>query len=158
MIFFYTWRSEVRDFFTLSLWSFGYLYAETFTVGAELGGVHALEGGDTVREITGVGDTQVVFEDVDAFTQRADEEVSRGVFDAFVVPYTILEAVSGKGADRLEAGGAHVFEVYILVVAIGAQFHPDSHYVADFQPVDCIGRIAGYRLGDACRATDRIIA
>ena len=28
--------------------SIGYLYADTFAVGAELGGVHAIEGGDAV--------------------------------------------------------------------------------------------------------------
>jgi hypothetical protein len=47
--------------------SIGYLYADTFAVGAELGGVHAIEGGDAVREVAGVGDAQVVLEDVDAF-------------------------------------------------------------------------------------------
>jgi len=66
--------------------SIGYLYADTFAVGAELGGVHAIECGDAVREITGVGYTQVILKDIHAFAQGGDKEVSRSVFNAFVIP------------------------------------------------------------------------
>ena len=42
-------------------------YADAFAVGGKFGGVHALEGGDAVGEVAGVGYTEVVLEDVGAF-------------------------------------------------------------------------------------------
>jgi hypothetical protein len=59
-------------------------------MGGEFRGIHALNGGDAITEITGMGHKQWVFENISAFAQVAEKEIGAGIPGAFVISQSTL--------------------------------------------------------------------
>jgi hypothetical protein len=100
---------------------------------SEFRGVHALDGSDTIGEITFIGYPQRVLEHISPFTKILDKEVCGSISGGFVVHQSILQFGSGEYVDRLEAGTAHVFHEHIFHVSIAAQFDAHDNFIANLQ-------------------------
>ena len=95
--------------------------------------IHTLNATDPIRKSPFVHHPQRVFKHISPFAQVIDEEVRSSVASAFVVAQAALVLVLAQHVHRFEAGGAHVFQVDVFHIAVGAQFYPYDQFVAGAQ-------------------------
>ena len=99
-------------------------------VGAELGGVDAVEGADAVREGAGMAHPEVVLDIVVAFAEVVDVAVDPLVADVDIVPQAVVPPPAAGGGHGLEGGGPLVGEHHVVEVARAVDVDMHTYAVA----------------------------
>lgn len=103
------------------------------TVGSELRCIETLDGWSREGEASGIGDEDVVFEDVFTLVETVDIEVVGSVEYRCIVRESTIPMPAAGGGYRFEAGGTAVFKFYILEVAVAVEKYTYAYAVAYFQ-------------------------
>ena len=113
---------------------------------AEFGGIHALNAGDAIAEISGMGNQQFVFEHISSPAEPADKEIGAGVLGAFIIAQAILIFVLTDHVHGFHTGSPKIFHMQVLHIAIAFQFNAHFYFIAHVQHSP-IGQRYQYRTG-----------
>ena len=108
-------------------------HTPAFAVIAKLRSVHALDRCEPFAVMACLGYRYRVFNDILAPWQVIDEEMRGQVFRTLIIPDTTTPLVSAQYIHRFKPGGAHIFEMNKLHVAIRLDDKSHNQFVSHLQ-------------------------